>query len=166
MTDDKPLLECDHSTPGKDWMLFDSSAQLAGYASGLVAANTLGLWRMPLGVAVGWMDAIRRKKERDAAVLRADIERRLTEMEKKYFDLVWYARKSPECVRDDHPSMPGVVRIQMTMPEECEKLHGESGDWQHGFNSGCLAAFRFALGLMGTKADAQMAEDEFPFLDT
>ena len=32
--------------------------------------------------------------------------------------------------------------------------------------SGCRAAFRLGRGLMGTQAGGQMAEEEFPFLDT
>lgn len=97
---------------------------------------------------------------------REDVEKRLREMEKKYFDLVWYARAAPDAVKDGHVSMPGVVRIQMAMPDECERLASKDGTWEHGFNSGCLAAFRFALGIMGNAGDVQMAEDEFPFLDT
>lgn len=97
---------------------------------------------------------------------RDDIDGRLKVMEKKYFDLVWYARTAPDAVKDGHVSMPGIVRVRMAMPEECERLAGEHASWEHGFNSGCLAAFRFALGLMGNATDVQMAEDEFPFLDT
>lgn len=97
---------------------------------------------------------------------KSDIEKRLTEMEKKYFDLVWFARKSPDCVKDGHVSMPGVVRVQMLYPEECARLAGEGGDWEHGFNSGCLAAFRFAIGIMGNKTEQHMAEHDFPSLDT
>lgn len=97
---------------------------------------------------------------------KADVERRLQEMEKKYFDLVWFARAGSAAVKDGNISMPGVVRVKMAYPEECARLSGEQGAWEHGFNSGCLAAFRFALGIMGNKTDQQMAEDEFPFLDT
>lgn len=97
---------------------------------------------------------------------RKDIEARVQQLEQKYFDLVWYARKDPAAVKDGHVSMPGIVRIQMAMPEECARLAGKDGAWEHGFNSGCLAAFRLVLGLMGTKGDAEQAEEEFPFLDT
>ena len=97
---------------------------------------------------------------------KADVEKRLSEMEKKYFDLVWFARTGSAAVQDGNISMPGVVRVKMKYPGECARLSGEEGAWEHGFNSGCLAAFRFALGLMGNKTDQQMAEDDFPFLDT
>jgi hypothetical protein len=97
---------------------------------------------------------------------RQQIEDAVRVMEKKYFDLVWFARTGSAAVKDGNISMPGVVRVKMAYPEECARLSGEQGAWEHGFNSGCLAAFRLVLGLMGTKVDAQMAEDEFPFLDT
>lgn len=97
---------------------------------------------------------------------KAEITERLDQLEKKYFDLVWFARTSPRCLKDDHISMPGLVRIKMSMPEECEKLAGEHSDFYHGFNSGCLAAFRLVSGLMSTKRNAQLAEESFPFLDT
>ena len=54
-----------------------------------------------------------------------------------------------------------------------------NSDWEHGFNSGCLAAFRFALTALDTDTywDEEMEMDmpcggiedaitEFPFLDT
>jgi hypothetical protein len=99
-------------------------------------------------------------------VKKSELESRLQELEQKYFHLVWYARTDPDCIRDGHPAMPCAVKVGMKMPEEVAKLEGEEGDWQHGFNSGCLAAFRLVLGLMGSKTEAQFAEDEFPFLDT
>ncbi len=88
---------------------------------------------------------------------------RLVEMEKKYFDLVWLARSRP----DQHSSAPAnIARITAAWPTEVAALSGDGGQWQHGFHSGCLAGFRFAMGLLGTADDVQMAEDEFPFLDT
>lgn len=96
---------------------------------------------------------------------KAEVMDRLVEMEKKYFDLVWLARKRPEGAL-----IPGVQesidRVEKAWPEECAELSGDNSDWHHGFNSGCLAAFRFAMGLMGSADDVQMAEDDFPFLDT
>lgn len=96
---------------------------------------------------------------------KAEVMDRLVEMEQKYFDLVWLARKRPE-----DALIPGVQesidRVEKAWPKECEELGGDESDWHHGFNSGCLAAFRFAMGLMGSADDVQMAEDDFPFLDT
>jgi hypothetical protein len=77
----------------------------------------------------------------------------LRKWEKKYFSLVWYARKG----QDDHPmwaNTPDCIkqkafnemsRIREMHPDEVDALCGESGDWTHGFNSGMLACLRFVL---------------------
>lgn len=93
---------------------------------------------------------------------KSDVERRIGELEKKYFDLVWYARSKPS----EPLGKSGRERISKALPEECARLSGAGGDWEHGFNSGCLAALRLVQGLLGSAADAQQAEEEFPFLDT
>jgi hypothetical protein len=94
---------------------------------------------------------------------KSDIEAAVKEMEQKYFDLVWLARKRPE----DRPAAGEAVdRVCGLYPDEVDRLRGEHGDWEHGFNSGCLAAFRYVFGLFGTDADAAQAKEEFPFLDT
>jgi hypothetical protein len=89
-------------------------------------------------------------------------EKILTALEKKYFDLVWLARKRPE----DGMAADAVARVRLEYPDEAERLGGEHGDWEHGFNSGCLAAFRLALGLLGDREESEMAISDFPFLDT
>jgi hypothetical protein len=43
-------------------------------------------------------------------------------------------------------------------PLELEKLQSESGDWQHGFNSGLLAASRMYMGL-SIAYEEDMGED-------
>jgi hypothetical protein len=85
------------------------------------------------------------------------------EMESKYFDLVWYARSSPQ---NDH--IEGVLenrkRIEESYPTEVNHLiHGE-GDWEHGFNSGMLAGMRYVMEAM--TYGVQSADESFPFLDT
>ncbi len=59
------------------------------------------------------------------------------EME-KYTDLVWFARSNSQ--------EPNIVqirdRIRAKYSEEIEKLEGDDGDWEHGFNSGMLACCR------------------------
>jgi hypothetical protein len=82
--------------------------------------------------------------------------------EKKYFDLVWYARATP----DEPVSQPGRKRIEAAWSADLEELRSDDSNWQHGFNSGCLAAFRLVQGLLGSEADAEFARDQFPFLDT
>ena len=93
---------------------------------------------------------------------RSEVEARLKELQDKYFDLVWFARHRP----DETVGAQAAKLIQKKWADECDKLLGADGHWEHGFNSGCLAAFRLALGLMGNASDVQMAEDDFPFLDT
>jgi hypothetical protein len=82
--------------------------------------------------------------------------------EKKYFDLVWYARTTP----DEPASEAGRKRIEAAWSADLEELRSDDSNWQHGFNSGCLAAFRLVQGLLGSEADAEFAREQFPFLDT
>lgn len=88
----------------------------------------------------------------------------LIQLEQKYFDLVWYARKSEE----DYNTIPkvkeNVDRIDKEYPLEVQELFGEESDWNHGFNSGMLAGIRYVLALYETNKET--ADDEFPFLDT
>ena len=116
----------------------------------------------------------------------------LQKMEDKYQTLVWYARKPayadvdekfkdrPEDVRTG--CKQAIIRAQEQFPSECRQLHMENSDWVHGFNSGCLAAFRFALhslfldlnvppddweeGFYGWMGGPDEAQELFPSLDT
>jgi len=87
-----------------------------------------------------------------------------SQMEEKYFDLVWFARKTD----GDYNTIPLVKehmdRIVEQHEEEVDNLSGEHGDFYHGFNSGCLAAFRMILGM--ADYGVEEAIEEFPFLDT
>ena len=94
-----------------------------------------------------------------------------------YNDLVWYARSNPD------NQLPTVQeerkRIERCYPKEIAALNCGGDNWDHGFNSGCLAAFRYALTLLDedTWVDEEtckempcggyvIAEDAFPSLDT
>lgn len=85
-------------------------------------------------------------------------------LERKYFDLVWYARSSS---KDDH--IKGIKvkrkRIEELHPDEVKNLIKRNNqNWDHGFNSGMLAGMRYVLSLaVYGKEDA---EEDFPFLDT
>jgi len=59
-----PLWFCVRYSDSNEWSLFDSSARLAGFASGAAAAESLGLWQMDYSAATSQMDAIRRAKQR------------------------------------------------------------------------------------------------------
>jgi len=93
---------------------------------------------------------------------KSDFAVELAAWEQKYFDLVWYARTTP----DEPVSQPGRRRVEAAWAADLEALRAEDSNWQHGFNSGCLAAFRLVQGLLGSEDDAEFAREEFPFLDT
>ena len=93
-----------------------------------------------------------------------NLVKRLHQFEEQYFDLVWYARGDK--TDPDHPGRKAIERIRKEYQDQVAALCGDSSDWHHGFNSGCLATVRLMLGLLGTKEEAEQAEDEFPFLDT
>jgi hypothetical protein len=119
-----------------------------------------------------------------------DLVTAFDEMAKKYMVLVWYARSQPRSqmvvdgVSEDHINiiLDGKARLQEMYPDEIDDLKSESGDWSHGFNSGCLAAFRYVITAMAqyefpdeesddpeatfTMGGLKEAEDEFPCLDT
>ena len=62
--DYKPLWWCVRYPESNEWKLFDSSAKLAGFASGAAVADNFGLWQMDYSTATDRMDSIRRKKEK------------------------------------------------------------------------------------------------------
>ncbi len=93
------------------------------------------------------------------------LKRKLEELEKKYFDLVHLARCDP----DEEDINGHQEAIRQKYPEEAAALADpEGGDWQHGFNSGMLAAVRLIQGYRVAKSAKarKEADDMFPFLDT
>ena len=106
------------------------------------------------------------------------------ELRTKYESLVWYARKAPMTDQEYWKDVPqdvkmdaykAMINVASQYPDEVKALRSpETGDWEHGFNSGCLAAFRLVLMTLvkQTYADGEtfggleMAIDEFPMLDT
>lgn len=84
--------------------------------------------------------------------------------EKKYFDLVWYARKGDLDFIQYKEVRDHCRRIEAQYTQECENLNKEGSSWHHGFNSGMLAGMRLILEMK--RSGAQDALDEFPFLDT
>lgn len=88
----------------------------------------------------------------------------ICEKEKKYCDLVWYARSSTE-----NDNVKGVVesrrKVEESYPEEIKSFQeGDNPDWDHGFNSGMLAAIRYIIWL--EEYGKVVADQSFPFLDT
>ena len=107
---------------------------------------------------------------------------RLHSLTEKYLDLVWYGRSYPaghpfwDTVRADikQGALNSQAKVQERYPDELDALCcPEHGDWQHGFNSGMLAATRLLLAYLHpqeetTAWDEQIAdaESEFPELYT
>jgi len=86
------------------------------------------------------------------------------EESEKYTDLVWFAR-----VKEENLQIEAVVksylRVMANYPFEVDLLQEESlGDFHHGFNSGCLAAFRYMITCM-SEGEVEAIE-MFPELDT
>jgi len=85
----------------------------------------------------------------------------LETMQKKYGDLVWFARKKPEHMKIEKVK-ENCIRIMEEYPKEFELLQGDTGDWQHGFHSGCYAMLNMIL----THEDLADGLNDFPLLDT
>lgn len=120
--------------------------------------------------------------------LTEDITEELQKLEKKFFDLVWYARSNPREDEGYWNTVPDNIRrgafnaqleVETLYPEEVESLRSEESDWRHGFNSGALATLRFIItvlddefiedectGELFPRGGLQNAIEEFPFLDT
>ena len=119
----------------------------------------------------------------------AKVPEALAELERKYERLVWYARSAPAsnvefwCKVPDHirqGAFESQMRVEEDYPDEVARLRNHDGsDWQHGFNSGMLAALRFVQTAQhpvelddeecgGTYwyGGLEDAEDEFPCLHT
>ena len=107
----------------------------------------------------------------------------------KYRGLVWYARKPPyDLIQEKYEGTPqkiidGCMKASLKyakeFPKETDLLSTDEGDWHHGFNSGCLAAFRLVLTALDTSTEIceetgekfslgglDNAMEEFPVLDT
>lgn len=57
-----PLWWCVRFKDSVEWMLFDSSAKLAGFTSGEAAADSIGMWQMDYEAASSAMDTIGRSR--------------------------------------------------------------------------------------------------------
>ena len=85
----------------------------------------------------------------------------------KYDDLVWYARKTAEDRANNADCNTECLRIETTYPNECIRLNDpDAADWEHGFNSGMLAALRYVASyLTNDPVEIEFAERSFPYLD-
>jgi hypothetical protein len=111
-------------------------------------------------------------------------ETRIRELMDKYFDLVWYCRGVPD---DEIERIPDHIRAERFLqqsriasqyPDEMQKL-ADYPQWQYGFNSGVLAALRWAATAFDESTQVceetgeeypvggvELADEEWPDLDT
>ena len=96
---------------------------------------------------------------------KAAVMEQLKALENKYEMLVWYARKSPQQIATMEGVRIAAMRVESDYPEETAALRShDAGDWSHGFNSGMLAATRYALDCFVT--GIEMADMAFPDLSS
>jgi hypothetical protein len=91
------------------------------------------------------------------------LEDHILPLQEEYDDYVSLARKTEE-----DRVFPLVDKLFNDHPEMLEKLNSDSGDWQHGFNSGVLAYTRLISGIIQARNAMEIAEayEDFPSLDT
>ena len=78
----------------------------------------------------------------------------LRQLEKKYEMLVWFARKSSEQITTIEEVKNEAQKLMENYPEEITCLVSPLfGNWHHGFNSGMLAATRFAQDVLSSGVD-------------
>mgnify|MGYP001166854755 CR=1 FL=1 len=120
-------------------------------------------------------------------ILYPDLREKVNELAFKYEKLVWYGRSG--CGLDQHPPelkekvLNARSKYEEKYPEDIARYNSSNGDFYHGFNSGCLAAFRLVQIAMDeeyyilddddeTKIPVdpeqrlEWALEEFPQLDT
>lgn len=105
-----------------------------------------------------------------------DLVGTILELESKYSKLVWYARKAPaknvsywEDTQDEIKKtfLDLMKEVEDKYPIETTELKDtDRGDFNHGFNSGCLAAFRFLLTSLDESEGISSAISSFPDLET
>ncbi len=83
------------------------------------------------------------KHQNKEFVITPDLELQIELLEQKYESLVWFARKTSKDIE-----IPGVAKAMQSIAEEhtdevLSLINQDFGSWQHGFNSGMLAALRF-----------------------
>ena len=97
------------------------------------------------------------KQLRELNDMKHRLEKRIGQMEYKYFNLVHYARRMEE--------LPHHEEIRQEFPKETKDLDEESDisnpDWEHGFNSGCLATCRLLGRYARTQQEIDQETDEW-----
>lgn len=95
------------------------------------------------------------------------IELMIENCNNKYFELVWYARKDKDELieNEQYEIIHTMQKIEIKYPEEISRLTDyDMSDWEHGFNSGMLAASRLYLSMI--EESVEQALEDFPMLDS
>ena len=108
-----------------------------------------------------------------ALIVHDDVLEQIGQKIDKYETLVWYARKDKDPSSPYWDSVPAdikkgafdaIAKAEEHYPDDIDDLNNpESGVWEHGFNSGVMAALRYFIH---AAADPAEAEEWFPELDT
>jgi chaperonin GroEL (HSP60 family) len=78
----------------------------------------------------------------------------------EYCSIVWYARSSSM----KQEVVDARKRVEEKYPNLIQELREDDDNWQHGFNSGMLAATRYIMTIVDE--GLEQADEEFPLLDT
>jgi hypothetical protein len=79
-----------------------------------------------------------------------EAERIIDDFERRYFDLVWYARRDKDELLQNEwfEALIQMLRIEKEWKDDVNNLVEDPTNWTHGFNSGMLAAMRLVKGMM------------------
>ncbi len=84
-------------------------------------------------------------------------------LKEKYLDLVWYARSGINLYKHRPEVTEQVLKMRAKVeemyPDEIEQ-YNRNGDFSHGFNSGCLAAFRLISKVLDVDGYILCSDDE------
>jgi hypothetical protein len=94
-----------------------------------------------------------------------ELEAIIEEKYNKYNELLWYARKGPDDLIVDSIAKQ-MKKVEWDSSAEVSELQGENSDWQHGFHSGCNAAFSYILTCLDKEMGKETADEWFPDLDS
>lgn len=130
-------------------------------------------------------ETLKAKRPKPAKDDKYDAETRVKALMDKYFDLVWMARRDEQLLKERPDIRKTFNEVSAKYPGELEKLQSDEGNWTHGFNSGMLACSRLLQpytltddykevidddpddpDIITRQMEIDMAEEEFPFLDT
>jgi hypothetical protein len=94
----------------------------------------------------------------------SDVFKEMIELHSVYTDMLWFARTNETTLSTIELARKNYDRIESQFPELVDKLRNDDSNFEHGFNSGVVAAIRYMLDLKET--DLENARQNFPDLDS